>query len=140
MRRGEAGYLELRRELKRKMEELGKAARGVRVLPDPKPPGLKIGVLPAEAWPRALRVRPRNPEAWDLCVNFLGDLDCYHKAVRLWGNKDAYALVLRAVMFGADVKAVVDALSRGDFQKARELVYRGRAPAQQIDELVAGRR
>lgn len=139
-KRREVGYLELRKELRKKMEELGKLPKGVRTLPDPMPPGLKIGVLPKEAWVKVLQIRPKNLEAWDLCVEFLQDYECYKKAIDLWHNKNYYAVILRAVMFGADVRAVIDALYKGDYQKAKELAYKGRIPVQEMDELLARQR
>ncbi|RFA95817.1 hypothetical protein [Pyrobaculum aerophilum] len=135
-KRREVGYLELRKELKRRMEELGKVPKGARTLPDPMPPGIRIGVLPKESWVKVLQVRPKNPEAWDLCVNFLGDYECYRKAVDLWHNKNYYGIILRAVMFGADVRAVIEALHKGDYQKARELAYHGKIPLQEMDEIL----
>ncbi|MEM4439703.1 MAG: hypothetical protein QW680_13840 [Pyrobaculum sp.] len=135
-KRREVGYLELRKELMKKMEELGKLSRGVRTLPDPMPPGTKIGVLPQQSWVEILQVKPKNLEAWDLCVEFLHDYECYKKAIDLWHNKDYYGIILRAVMFGADVRAVIDALHRGDYNKARELAYKGRIPVQEMDEIL----
>ncbi|MEM4438849.1 MAG: hypothetical protein QW680_09500 [Pyrobaculum sp.] len=139
-KRREAGYRELQKELRKKMEELGKVPKGARVLPDPMPPGFKIGVLPKEAWAKVLQIKPKNLEAWDLCVNFLGDFDCYKKAIDLWHNKNYYAVILRGVIFGADIKAVIDALHRGDYNKAKELAYKGRIPVQEMDELLARQR
>ena len=59
-KRREAGYRELQKELRKKMEELGKVPKGARVLPDPMPPGFKIGVLPKEAWAKVLQIKPKN--------------------------------------------------------------------------------
>ncbi|WP_333639147.1 hypothetical protein [Pyrobaculum aerophilum] len=131
----ETGYLELRKELKRRMEELGKLPKGVRTLPDPMP-DIKIGVLPQQSWVKILQVKPKNLEAWDLCVEFLHDYECYKKAIDLWHSKDRYAIILRSIMFGADVRAVIDALHRGDYNKARELAYRGKIPLQEMDEIL----
>ncbi len=136
VKRPKTARQQLVEELKRRR---GEAWAWVQVLPNPPPAKWKPRVIPLERFIAEVGVKPLYPELWDLCVGFLKDFDCYQKAVEIWHNKDYQAVVLRAVMFGADVKAVIEALRAGQYQRARELAYRGKMPVQQLDEVMKGR-
>lgn len=135
VKRPKTARQQLVEELKRRRGETRVSGQ---VLPNPPPAKWKPRVIPLERFIAEVGVKPLYPELWDLCMG-LKDFDCYQKAVEIWHNKDYQAVVLRAVMFGADVKAVIEALWRGDYQRARELAYRGKVPVQQLDEVMKGR-
>ena len=100
----------------------------------PEPPRWRPREMTITALAERLGVKFKRPDLWDVCRDRREPLGCYHVLLKAAEDEEAGSILAEALMSGADVDAVVEALAKGDLERAREAVYGRFKLAQRIGE------